>query len=247
MTALSGKVAIIAGATNRTGIATAKLFANEGVKVVITDLWPEKLNSLARDIREQGGIVQEIVHDIAEKAQWKEVIERTADMFGRIDILIINGGITPLQASLIPFSLEQWTRVIIENMNGSYFGFRTCLPYLKKTSGSVINVSSIARTTASDGTSAYAASKGAIRIFTKGVAREYGKYNIRANAVHPGVITSVITNADLKEHEVIKSASQFKFMPRMGSPENVAQAILYFASHESGFVTDTELIIDDSN
>lgn len=242
---LSNKVAIVTGASRGIGAAVTKLFLAEGASVMATDILGPELSLMVRELKEQNFPVEGLELDVSRESQWQEVLSRTLERFGKLDILVNNAGIAPMDSSLPQLGLEQWSRVLSINLNGTFLGIKYCLPYLEQNQkGSIVNISSIAGITGMAGGTAYTASKGAIRIFTKGVALDYGKHQIRVNSVHPGVIRTPMTDGLLADPAVRDGFISKNMLPRLGEPLDIAYGVLYLASDESDFVTGSELVID---
>ncbi|RQO68922.1 cyclopentanol dehydrogenase [Pedobacter sp. KBW01] len=246
MKRLENKVAIITGAAGGMGAAEAILFAAEGAKVFITDVQEAKLKAVAEEIKRQGGIAEYAVQDVSSEQSWIDMAEKTELLYGRIDILVNNAGITGnLLGPIEDRSVEEFNKVIGVNLLSQFLGVKTVVPYMRKhQSGSIINISSIGGIIGSANATAYTASKGGSRSFTKGAATEFAKDNIRVNSVHPGYVATPMT----KE---MNGASDFEQMAvgatplnREANPNEVAYGVLYLASDESTFTTGSELIID---
>lgn len=241
---LQDKVAVITGAGTGIGKATAILFAAQGAKVMVTGRSEESIKNVCREIKDQNGICDYVLHDIAKEGEWKKVITKTIAVYGKIDILINNAGISGnLLLPLEERTLEEFTQVLSVNLTGHFLGIKYAAPYMKMGS-SIVNVSSIAGITGNAGANAYTASKGGSRLLSKGAAIDLAKKGIRVNSVHPGYVdTPMVRN--------MEGAAAFKEMAisstplgRGGAPEEIAQGILFLASDEASFITGAELIID---
>ncbi|MGF9820101.1 glucose 1-dehydrogenase [Brevibacillus agri] len=244
MQRLKGKVAIITGAAGGLGAAQAKLFTQEGAKIVATDLREEELDNVVKEINKNGGEAISCRHDVAVEEDWLHVVKKSISEFGKIDVLVNNAGIGT-DSGLDDFTIERWDRVMNVNLTGCVMGMKHTVPVMKKAGGgSIINISSISGIVAVNNTNAYTASKGAVRSISKAAAIELAKYSIRVNSVHPGIITTPMSENAMANDQ---AKSWFQFMtplPRLGKPEDVAYGVVYLASDESSFVTGTELVID---
>ena len=241
---LNGKVALITGAARGQGAAEARLFAQEGAKVVLADVSDQEGSVVAAEIAEAGGDALYVHLDVTNEDDWDRAIQSAVSTFGKIDILVNNAGIWR-RGHVLETSSEQWDLVLGVNAKGVFLGTKAAIPEMRKSGGgSIINISSTAGLVGSRTSSAYSASKGAVRIFTKSTAIQYAAEGIRANSIHPGPIDTdmgdqVWPDADSRERAVARTA-----LARMGTPQDIAYGALYLASDESSFVTGSELVID---
>lgn len=239
---LKGKVAIITGAANGMGAAKAKLFAKEGAKVVATDVNEENLNSIVAEIIADGGEAVAIKHDVTSEEEWKTVVTKTIELYGKLDILVNNAGVA-VNKTMANMEMDEWNSVMDVNLNGCVLGMKYCIPEMKKSgSGSVINISSIGGIVGMAGTSPYTAAKGALRALSKSAAVEYAKDKIRVNSVHPGIIETPMTASTMEA--AIPYYKTHTQLPYMGEPNDIAYGVLFLASDESKFMTGAELVID---
>ena len=250
MARLEGKVALISGGARGQGAVEANLFAREGAKVVIGDLLEEEGKQVEAQINEMGGECLFVRLDVTSQADWEHAVQAAVSKFGKLDILVNNAGIGTARgpdgvaATIEELGEDQWDRVMDVNAKGVFLGTKTAIPEMRKAGGgSIINISSIAGLVGGR-TTAYAASKGAVRLFTKATAIQYAGEGIRANSVHPGVIETPMTANMLSNAEQRESSIARHPMGRVGRPEEVAYGVLYLASDESSFVTGSELVID---
>ena len=245
---LDGKVAIVTGAAQGNGLGMAELFAAEGAKIVLTDIQAEKGVSAADRISEKGHVALFVEHDVTSEDAWNQVIKRTLDVYGQLDVLVNNAGVG-ITASTGETDLEQWRWVHAVNLDGMFLGTqRAAVPMKEGGGGSIVNISSMWASVGFPGVAAYCASKGGATNFTKAAALDYAPFNIRVNAVHPGFIATPMTWNELEELEdPEKGLAELVAMHpigRIGEPEDVAYGALYLASDESSFVTGSELVID---
>lgn len=259
MDRVKGKVAIVTGAAGVLGRATAMLLAKEGARVVATDIVDTEAKSFVEEVKQQGGEAIFLKHDVATEEGWKRVIDETMFRFARLDVLVNNAGVM-LSKSIEDMTLADWHRVIQVNLDSVFLGTKHALEAMKKSGGgSIVNISSVAGLVGmGGGSSAYSASKGGIRAFTKASALQCSKaggrnFNIRINSVHPAmVITPLMESLFQAEAEktgktveqVRKIREDWTLLGRLGRPEDVAYAVLYLASDESSWVTGTELVVD---
>lgn len=240
---LRGKSAIVTGAGNGIGAATARLFAAQGASVALTDVDDAGLAATVAAIGTDGGEAISFRHDIASQTGWEEVIGATIAAFGKLDILVNVAGIHP-QAHLGDITLEDWNRIIAVDLTGPFLGTQAVLPeFLKNGGGSIVNVSSVSAFVAGPFTH-YNSAKAGVRALTRSTAFAYAKHRIRANAVYPGLIETNLTKDALANPEIRARLEAGTPLPNFGSPTDVAYGILYLASDEASFVTGSDLVID---
>lgn len=239
MSVLDGKVAIITGAARGQGEAEARLFVDEGARVVLTDVLAEQGAATAADI---GPAAMFAVHDVGSEEDWATVVDAALAAFGRIDILINNAAVyRPLR--LEATTAEDYDEICRVNQRGVFLGMRSVLGAMKSAGGGVIiNVASVAGVKGTSGLFAYAATKWAVRGMTKAAALELARYGIRVNAIVPGVIDTAILdgNSERMNDALIRSTP----LRRRGRVDEIAAAALYLASPSAAFVTGADLTID---
>ncbi|NWQ42851.1 glucose 1-dehydrogenase [Bacillus sp. EB106-08-02-XG196] len=241
MLRLKDKVAIITGAANGIGREEALLFAKNGAKVVVTDIDEAGLVETVESIKKLSGQVIGIKQDVSLEEDWQEVISQTESEFGQLDILLNNAAILS-RNGLAKTSMEEFLKIQSINSTGTFLGMKYGAALIKKTSGkgSIINTSSGSGLVGSPGSTAYHASKGAVRLMTKSAAIELAKDFIRVNSIHPGVIESAMSGGKDGEHPLKDKIP----WPGLGKPIDIAYGALYLASDESRYVTGSELVID---
>ena len=241
---LENKVALISGGARGMGATEAKLFAQEGAKVVIGDLLEEEGRRVEAEINESGGECLYMRLDVTSESEWQTVMAATLARFRTLDVLVNNAGIFRTEG-VGETTEELWDQVMEINAKGVFLGTKYAIPAMRKSGGgSIINISSRLGLVGSTGSAAYAASKGAVRLFTKSTAIQYAKDGIRANSVHPGLIETPMTAGWLADEADIKAHSATYPLGRIGQPEDIAYAVLFLASDESSFMTGSELVID---
>ena len=239
---LQGKVAIITGAANGMGAAEARLFAKEGAKVVATDLNEEKLNEVVANVKAAGGEITGIKQNVASEEEWKAVVAKTVELYGKVDVLVNNAGVA-MSKNFATMEMDEWNWVMDINLNGCVLGMKYAIPEMQKVGGgSVINISSIGGIVGMAGSSPYTAAKGALRSLSKSAAVEYGKDKIRVNSVHPGIIVTPMTAPSMED--AMPYYKMHTQLPYFGDPEDVAHGVVFLASDESRFMTGAELVID---
>lgn len=239
---LEGKVALITGAAGGIGACAAERMAAEGAALLLTDADSASVEALARDL---GPGAAAHAHDVTSEAQWSAVSAWALKLHGRIDVLINNAGVF-LAAPLADTSPEDFRRVLEVNVTGVFLGMRALAPAMcERRSGSIVNVSSVAGLMGSPYLAAYAASKWAVRGITKVLAKELAGFGVRVNSVHPGQIDTDM-NARQRERtpELIDRLIKGIPLKRIGTPLEVAHALVYLASEESVYVTGSELVVD---
>ena len=242
---LAGKVAFISGGARGMGETEARLFAENGAKVVIGDVLEAEGQQVAADIDGSGGDAMFVPLDVTSESDWERAVAATVERYGRLDVLVNNAGVSG-RSMVEDTRVEDWDRVMDINAKGVFLGTRYAIPEMQKVGGgSIINISSQLGLVGTDNSSPqYQASKGAVRIFTKTTAIQYAADGIRANSVHPGPIVTPMTQerrADPATRELMLSRIP---LARYGQPIDVAYGVLYLASDESSFVTGSELVID---
>ena len=241
---LDGKVALITGAARGIGAAEARLPAREGAKVGITDLVEGEGRSVEAEIAEAGGEAVFIRHNVTSEDDWTRAVESVVGRFGKLDVLVNNAGIFHY-ATLDQTTAEDWDRVMDVNAKGVFLGTRAVVPAMRRNGGgSIVNISSGAGLVGSHRSTAYNASKGAVRILTKSTAIQYAREGIRANSVHPGAVITDMTALAFPNPGELESQTSDRPMARMGTPEEIAYGVLFLASDESSYMTGSELVID---
>lgn len=240
MSRLEHKTAIITGGASGMGAVHARVFVENGAKVVITDINEEAGRKTAENLGKNALFVQQ---DVTKEEDWERVIAETEKAFGPVDILVNNAGIV-IAKPIEHTSLAEYQKVIDINQTGTFLGIKMVLPSMKKTkNGSIINISSIEGLQGADYTSAYIASKFAVRGLTKSAAIEYAPYGIRVNSVHPGVIdTPMIHQPDVVE--AVKEVIETIPLKRPAQPEEVSRMLVFLASDDASYSTGSEFVID---
>ena len=240
---LSGKTAIITGASRGIGKAIAECFVKEGAKVAFTYLSSEeKAKALEAELSKDGGVAKGFKSDASHFDQASKLIDDVIAEFGTIDIVVNNAGITR-DNLLMRMSEEDWDNVMTTNLK-SIFNMTKAVQriMLKQRSGSMINMSSVVGVKGNAGQSNYAASKAGIIGFTKSIALELGSRNIRCNAIAPGFIETEMTG-QLDEKVVAEWRNAIP-LKRGGTPEDVAQLVLFLASDKSSYITGQVINVD---
>ncbi len=241
---LEGKVALISGGARGMGAAEARLFASEGAKVAIADILEDEGQSLAAEIADSGGDAIFIRLDVTSEADWKRAVEKVVTALGKLDILVNNAGIYR-GGTVEETSDADWRLTFDINARGVFLGTKAAIPAMKAAGGgSIVNISSVAGLVGSSVSTAYNASKGAVRLLTKSTAVQYAKDGIRANSVHPGLIDTSMIDLVFQGRNIRGERIRAVPLGNLGAPEDVAYGVLFLASDESSFMTGSELVID---
>lgn len=239
---LDGKVALITGASRGQGESEARLFAQEGAKVVLTDVLVDQGQQVAVSICAEGGEAAFVQLDVANPHEWTEVVRHAVQTYSRLDILVNNAGIAQ-RAGLLETTPEDWDRLMDINLKGVFLGMQYAIPaMLESGGGSVINVSSTSGIVGFPGGTAYHSAKGGVRLLTKATAAEFATRGVRINSLHPGIIETPMTDNMTEERSAL--LLDRTPMGRKGHAIEIAYGALFLASDESSFMTGAELVID---
>lgn len=253
MKRVQDKVAIVTGGASGLGKAIAERLTEEGAKVMITDVQSD----LGKDAALELGC-DFLEQDVTQEKQWDDIVQQVEAKYGDLHILVNNAGILGPMDCASPEStpLPDWQRIFAVNVDSTFLGCRAAIPLIRQSGGgSIINVSSIAALMASSYATAYGASKAAVRHLTKSVAQHCAetRSNIRCNSVHPGIILTPMTDSQYEtiarergvpKKQIVNEAKSFIPQGEFTKAEDIANAVLYLASDESGHVTGTKLIVD---
>jgi NAD(P)-dependent dehydrogenase (short-subunit alcohol dehydrogenase family) len=238
---LDDKTAIITGGGSGIGLSCARLFSQEGARVVIFGRRKDRLEDATREI---GLNIMAVPGDITLQEDIQRLVEATISSYGRVDILVNSAGIFT-GAPLHQMKDDEWDSALNINMTGIFKLTREVLPHMiEQKSGSIVNISSILGLVAAPNTAAYNTSKGALNQFSRSLAVEYGPLGIRSNTISPGLIATEMTEELMQDKDLMREWSKNYPIGRFGQPEDVAQACLFLASDESSFVTGANLPVD---
>lgn len=250
MKRLENKVAIVTGASNGMGRATAILFGKEGATVAVTDINEADGRETVRQIEDAGGRAKFWSLNVSSEREVETVFKDVVMSFGKLDILVNNAGITGVDKPTHEVTESEWDAVFTVDVKGVFFGTKHAIPYMKKNGcGSIVNMSSIYGLVGSNELAPYHAAKGAVTIMTKKDAVTYGRDNIRVNSIHPGTIMTPLVKELAGRTEggmeaYLKLMEAKNPIGHAGEPDDVAYAILFLASDEARFVTGAALAVD---
>lgn len=241
---LDGKVALITGGSRGIGRASALAFADAGADVVVASRKVADLEKVAEEIRAKGRKSLAVASHVAKIEDSKSLVEKVKAEFGRIDILMNNAGTNPYYGPLMDAEEWAWDTTMNVNLKGQFFLSQLVARIMREHGGgNIINTSSVGGIQASD-LAIYSVSKAALIMLTECMAKEWGQYNIRVNAIAPGVIKTRLSEQLWKEPEVGKAAVNSCALLRLGEPEDVATVVLFLASDASSYVTGETIVID---
>lgn len=257
---LRGRVALVTGGARGIGAAAAAALAEAGAAVLITDVLDDEGERTAARIVESGGRAGYVHHDVRDEAAWVAAAAAAEARFGGLDILMNNAGIFGAKA-MSQTTLEEFRNMQAINVDGVFLGMKTCIPAIAKRAsqwaggGSIINLSSVAGLTGTPFAVAYTASKGAVRLMSKSAALECAALGnkIRVNSLHPGVIDTMMGDrvmADLGmamgvgANDVRSNLMAAHPLGRFGVAADIANAVVFLASDDAGFMTGSEMVVD---
>ena len=242
---LKDKVAIITGAASGIGAETAKLFASEGAKVVISDISEEKGKMVVEEIKKGGGEALFVKSDTSKPTDHERLVKETIKAFGKLDIAVNNAGIGGASAPTGEYPIDSWQKVIDINLSGVFYGMRYQLPEMVKAgSGSIVNIASILGQVGFENSAAYVASKHGVVGLTKSAALEYARKNVRVNSIGPGFVYSGLVNEETMGKEALSFLEQKHAVGRLGDAHEVAELILFLASDKASFITGSYYPVD---
>ncbi len=245
---VQGKVVMVTGCASNPGLGytTACMLANEGAKLIVTDINGEGAEACAEEIRSSGGDALPLKQDVTDQQHWQDCMDAAVTTYGRLDVLVNNAGIAILK-SFTDLTLEDFNLQLNVNLTGAFLGCQSAMRQMRQQGegGVLINISSIAALAGMNRTGGYAASKGGIRAMSRVVAIDGAPDNIRCNTIFPGVIrTNMQTEAAGKRSVDSRATNSRVPLGRAGEPSDIGHTIVYLASDEAQYVTGAEFTID---
>ena len=242
MALLEGRVCVVTGGAQGIGRAIVDRFVAEGAVVHVLD------QSLAdgQALGDSASASSVTTHrlDVTDLADWQRIIDGIVARDGRIDVLVNNAGLVGSYESITDIDLGDWQRIVDVNMNGTFYGMRTVIPVMQSAGrgGAIVNISSIWGVLGAVGVAAYQASKGAVTVMTRNAALTYAPDGIRVNSVHPGLITTPMTQA--QDQAISDGLVAVTPLGRAGRPDEVAACVTFLASDEASYVTGLSMFVD---
>ena len=244
---VKGKVAVVTGASSGIGRATARLFAMNGASVVAVGRNEAELGKLRDEIRNGDGSIRIQLADMTENSQIDRLISETVEHLGRIDILVNAAGIIK-NGNIEDTTLDEWDKMLNINLRCVFYMMQKCVPHLVETKGNIVNVSSVTGPRAFPNFLAYCVSKAGVDQLTRCAALELAPKGVRVNAVNPGVVVTNLhkrSGMDERKYEAFLQHSKSTHpLGRVGSPDEVAELILFLASDKAGWITAATYEID---
>jgi glucose 1-dehydrogenase len=241
---LSGKVAIVTGASSGIGYAIAQLFGRNGAAVTVNYLaHDDEAEKLVGEIEATGGRAIAVKGDVSDAKDVEKLVETTVDTFGRLDILVNNAGIEQ-NTPLLEIGEEDWDRTLAVDLTGPFLCLQAAAKRMQKDGGSIVNISSIHEDFPFPGFTPYVAAKGGLRMVMRNAALELAPYRIRVNNVAPGAIATPINAATLDDPEKVKQLQRIVPLQRMGEPSEVAEVVMFLASDRASYVTGSTYYVD---
>lgn len=246
MNFLADKVAIVTGASSGIGFETARIFANEGARVIIGARRKDKLDVLKDKINNDGGQVMVLAGDVKDEAYAQSLVDLAINKFGGLDIAFNNAGTLGAMGNIPDIGLEGWHDTLDTNLTSAFLGAKYQIPaMLKHGTGSIIFTSTfVGHTSGMPGMSPYSASKAGLIGLTRSLATEYGSKGIRINALLPGGVDTPMGRIVANSPDTLAFVEGLHAMKRLAKPEEIAKTALFLASEMSSFVTGSAMLVD---
>lgn len=249
MSRFADQVVIVTGAASGFGEATAKRFAQEGARVVVSDVNDDGANRVVDEISQAGGTALAISCNVANEPDVETLMQQTIERLGKINVLVNNAGYSHMSKLLWKITVEEFDAVFAVNVRGVFLGCKHAIPYMiEAKQGVIINIASIGAVAPRPGVTPYNGTKGAVLTMTKGLALEVARHNIRVNAVNPvaaetGFMKGAMGVDELAEADRDRLTATIP-RGRMAQPKDVAAAVTYLASEDGEFLTGTSIAVD---
>ena len=241
---MNSKTVVVTGAGRGIGKAIAVGFAKENYNVVVNSRNPQNASNVAEEIKTLGTNSVGVGGDVSIEDDCKNIIETAVKQFGGIDVLVNNAGIQK-PVPLNEMSVEEWDKILDVNLKGVFICSREAVKHmLKNGEGSIINISSVHQVIPKPLYVHYASSKGGLNMLTKSMALEFARHNIRVNAVAPGAIATDMNKEILENKDKLKDVNELVPMGRIGTSEEVADAVIFLASKKASYITGTTFFVD---
>lgn len=258
---LQDRVALVTGGLRGIGLAIVERYVAEGAKVVVTDLDAPDSVIAGETLAKLGDAASYYRSNVTEEVEWEKLRDQVREHHGKLHVLVNNAG-TDLTGPVETLTMEGWRRIMAINVDGVFLGTKHFVPLMAETGkdlrggASIVNISSIMGIVGYSEVSAYNASKGAVRMFTKGIAVEFAskRMSIRANSVHPGFVETPLLAAGFQRwvdkgfaenaQDLVAAMSAATPVGRLARPEEIAGAIFFLASEDASYVTGSELVVD---
>ena len=243
------KAVLVTGGGSGIGAAAARAFAREGARVAVADVVDARAHEIADAIRAEGAHAIAVAGDVSREPDARRMVDATVSAFGRIDVLFNNAGIL-IEKPVHELSEEEWDHILGVNLKGVFLVSKHAVPHMmRQHAGVIVNTGSVNSFVADPGDPAYCASKGGVAMLTKSMALDYASYGIRVNAVCPGWVETRMFAQEaaargLTVEEYRRKAGDEQPIGRVGTPEDIAQAVLFLASDASSYMTGSLLVID---
>jgi NAD(P)-dependent dehydrogenase (short-subunit alcohol dehydrogenase family) len=242
---LEGKVAVITGSSRGIGRAIAELYAEAGARVVVSSRKLDACEEVVAAIKARDGAAIAVACNISRKEECEALVARARDAFGRIDVLVCNAAINPYYGPLTDIPDEAFDKIMASNIRSNLWLCRLVMPEMaERRDGAVIVISSIGGLRGSPSIGAYAVSKAADMQLVRNLAVEWGRFNIRVNAIAPGLVKTDFARALWENPELREITLKQTPLQRLGEPEDIAGAALFLAAPAGRFVTGTTMVVD---
>jgi NAD(P)-dependent dehydrogenase (short-subunit alcohol dehydrogenase family) len=237
----SGKTVLITGGSRGQGAAEARLFAQAGAGVIIADVLDAEGGALAHDIAAKGERAEYCHLDVTDEADWQNAVALAKEKFGALHVLINNAGIALRGKNIGQTTRADWDRVLATNLTGPFLGTRAAAPLIRDSGGgAIVNTGSTAGINGHFA-AAYSAAKWGLRGLTKCAAMEYADWNIRVNAVHPGIVTTPMVEGS---NAFVEAMTEVTALNRPATAEDVARCVMFLASDDASYLTGIDLPVD---